>query len=131
MNEDISLNIFCEDINMVSAAGKDTIFHCATAAPAAENLGNQRIMQEVNVTGTENILKAAALEGVRKVVYTSTASVVFDGKDLNGVDESAPYVKKPLDYYTGTKVGRMSEWCACCFLPGIKTQHFVRLEVVS
>jgi nucleoside-diphosphate-sugar epimerase len=98
------IKALCEQSKCAIAAGMDTIFHCATAAPAAENLGNQRIMQDVNVKGTENILNAAIQEGVRKVVYTSTASVVFDGKDLIGVDESAPYVEKPLDYYTGTKV---------------------------
>lgn len=82
----------------------DTIFHCATAAPAAENLANKQMMQDVNVKGTQNILKAAVSEGVRKVVYTSSASVVFDGQDLIRVDESAPFVARPLDYYTGTKV---------------------------
>jgi sterol-4alpha-carboxylate 3-dehydrogenase (decarboxylating) len=109
-----------EVMKTVFAAGMDTIFHCATAAPAAENLGNQRIMQDVNVKGTENILNAAILEGVRKVVYTSTASVVFDGRDLIGVDESAPYVEKPLDYYTGTKVGIIRQQSNLCFLSDLQ-----------
>lgn len=95
----------------------DTIFHCATAAPAAENLANKQIMQEVNVKGTQNILRAAVSEGVRKVVYTSSASVVFDGRDLIEVDESAPFVTRPLDYYTGTKVTtcfRAGSRCGIC-----------------
>ena len=37
-------------------------------------------------------------------MYTSSASVVFEGHDLNDVDESAPYASKPMDYYTQTKV---------------------------
>lgn len=31
-------------------------------------------------------------------------AVVFDGNDLVGVDESAPYTTRPMDYYTQTKV---------------------------
>lgn len=29
---------------------------------------------------------------------------MFDGRDLVGVDESAPYTARPMDYYTQTKV---------------------------
>lgn len=29
---------------------------------------------------------------------------MFDGSDLVGVDESAPYTSRPMDYYTQTKV---------------------------
>jgi sterol-4alpha-carboxylate 3-dehydrogenase (decarboxylating) len=29
---------------------------------------------------------------------------VFDGSDLVGVDETAPYTARPMDYYTQTKV---------------------------
>eukprot|EP00879_Flechtneria_rotunda_P017815 GHRR01018674.1.p1 GENE.GHRR01018674.1~~GHRR01018674.1.p1 ORF type:complete len:334 (+),score=89.89 GHRR01018674.1:860-1861(+) len=31
-------------------------------------------------------------------------AVVFDGRDLLGVDESLPYTGRPMDYYTETKV---------------------------
>ncbi len=31
-------------------------------------------------------------------------SVVFDGRDLVGVDETTPYTARPMDYYTQTKV---------------------------
>ena len=37
-------------------------------------------------------------------MYTSSASVVFEGKDLIGVNEDQPYAGRPLDFYTRTKV---------------------------
>ncbi len=37
-------------------------------------------------------------------VFTSSASVVFDGKPLHTVTEDQPYAAKPMDYYTQTKV---------------------------
>jgi nucleoside-diphosphate-sugar epimerase len=43
------------------------------------------------VTGTENVIAACKKHGVRKLVYTSTPSVVHGGGDLEGADESVPY----------------------------------------
>ena len=84
--------------------GMDVVFHCATMAPSADNTRSKELAYAVNVAGTENVIKACQMEHVRKLVYTSSASVVFDGHDLNDVDESASYAAKPLDYYTQTKV---------------------------
>ena len=36
--------------------------------------------------------------------------VVFDGRDLVDVDESAPYARKPIDYYTETKARAPPAW---------------------
>lgn len=54
--------------------------------------------------GTRNVVEACIRGRVPKLVYTSSASVVFEGRDLLGVDEATPYAKKPLDYYTHTKI---------------------------
>jgi nucleoside-diphosphate-sugar epimerase len=35
---------------------------------------------------------------------SSPRAVVFDGRSLVGVNETAPYAKKPMDYYTATKI---------------------------
>ena len=44
-------------------------------------------------------------ERVEKLVYTSSASVVFDGSDQKQLDETAPNPMKSLDAYT--KVGEV------------------------
>ena len=81
----------------------DVVFHCATAAPSASNaVTNEKLMYDVNVVGTEHVIWACQQLGIRKLVYTSSASVVFEGRDLLDVDESAPYAK-PMDFYTNTK----------------------------
>jgi len=84
-----------------AAAGCDTVFHVAAKA------GIWGPFQEyfaVNVTGTLNVLAACKKQGVQALVYTSTPSVVFDGLDLEGVDESIPYAAKPLCHYATTKI---------------------------
>jgi nucleoside-diphosphate-sugar epimerase len=73
--------------------GCDVVFHVAAKAgiwgPYAE-------YHRVNVTGTENVLDACRRAGVRRLVYTSSPSVVFNGHDMEGADESAPY---PAHYH--------------------------------
>lgn len=59
---------------------------------------------ETNVKGTENVVRVAQNLGVTRLVFTSSPSVVFDGKDICGGDESLPYPKKFLSYYQHTKM---------------------------
>ena len=40
----------------------------------------------------------------QRLVLTSTASCVYEGKDIVNGTESLPYSPKPLDYYTETKI---------------------------
>lgn len=80
------------------------VFHCATASPTASNARNRELMEYVNIRGTEQILRLCRERGIRYLVYTSTASVVFAGRDLINVDErTAPVPRKDVDFYTFTK----------------------------
>src|SRR5207248_402451 len=57
----------------------------------------------VNVAGTENVLAASRTHGIRRLVFTSSPSVVFDGRDQEGIDESAPYPARFEAPYPQTK----------------------------
>lgn len=60
---------------------------------------------KVNVDGTKICLEASRAAGVKAFVWTSTASVLFDGEsDVINLNEKAPIPKKSLDPYTETKV---------------------------
>lgn len=78
----------------------DIIFHVAAKAGV---WGPYDAYHRVNVTGTENVLSAMRACGVRKLVYTSSPSVVFHGGDCEGADESMPYPEKFLAPYQKTK----------------------------
>lgn len=87
-----------------AVAGMSVVFHAATAAPTAQNAARAReLMNSVNIRGTQNVIDACKEHGVPQLIYTSSASVVFDGGPLHDVDESHPYASPPMDYYTGTK----------------------------
>ena len=49
------------------------------------------------------MIEVAKALGVSKLVYTSSASVVFAGTDQANVDESAPYPARPFDDYNESK----------------------------
>ena len=83
-----------------AVAGCDLVFHVA-AKPGI--WGDYAEYHRVNVTGTENVVAACRRHGVRRLVHTSSPSVVFDGRDMEGVDESAPYPAHFDAHYPHTK----------------------------
>jgi 3beta-hydroxy-delta5-steroid dehydrogenase/steroid delta-isomerase len=85
--------------------GVDTVFHAAAVLDFrgfAPRQARER-SHSINVLGTRNALEAAAEAGVQRFVYTSTNNVTFDGPVEDG-DETWPYVVKPQDLYTETKI---------------------------
>lgn len=83
-----------------AAAGCDIVFHVAAKAGV---WGAYDEFHRANVIGTENVINACRFHGIRKLVYTSSPSVVFDGHDEEGIDESTPYPQKYLTHYPKTK----------------------------
>jgi 2-alkyl-3-oxoalkanoate reductase len=59
--------------------------------------------QRTNVEGTLHVILACRRHGVGRLVYTSSPSVVFDGRDMAGVDESVPYPARYEAHYPRTK----------------------------
>lgn len=96
------------DADQVAAAvaGIDTVFH--TAAIIDLMGGTSATQRErsfaVNVTGTENLVRAAQAAGVQRFVYTASNSVVMGGQRISGGDETLPYTERFNDLYTETKV---------------------------
>ena len=83
-----------------AADGCDIVFHVAAKAGV---WGPYEEFYQANVVGTENVLNACRANGIRKLVYTSSPSVVFDGTDMEGVDESVPYPDHYEAFYPQTK----------------------------
>ncbi len=80
--------------------GCDVVFHNAAKAGV---WGGYDSFYGPNVVGTKNILVACGRAGVGRLVFTSSASVVFGDTDMEGVDESVPYPDHPCSPYTATK----------------------------
>lgn len=78
----------------------DIVYHVA-AKPGI--WGPYEEYHRINFTGTENVIKACRVQGVQRLVYTSSPSVVFDGTDMEGVNESVRYPDHYEAYYPQTK----------------------------
>ncbi|HLJ54300.1 MAG TPA: NAD-dependent epimerase/dehydratase family protein, partial [Chthonomonadaceae bacterium] len=90
------------DSAAVSAAcmGIDRVCHAgALSAP----WGRRAEFQETNVVGTANVIAGCAAHDVRRLVYVSSPSAVFDGRDHAGVTERAPYPKRFASAYSESK----------------------------
>ena len=83
-----------------AVAGAEMVFHVAAKAGV---WGSYESYHAPNVTGTENVLKACQKHGVKKLVYTSTPSVVHSGSSIEGADESIPYATHFSTHYPKTK----------------------------
>lgn len=83
-----------------AARGCDIVFHVAAKAGI---WGAYEDYHRANVLGTENVIAACREHGIRKLVHTSSPSVVFNGTDMEGVDESVPYPTHFEAHYPKTK----------------------------
>ncbi|WFD43703.1 3beta-hydroxysteroid-4alpha-carboxylate 3-dehydrogenas(decarboxylating) [Malassezia psittaci] len=92
-----------------------------TASPVA-GLGAE-VYEKVNVDGTMNLLHIAQdpQYHIVKFVFTSSAGVVFSGRDLIYVDERLQYPTTPLDAYNDTKARAEIAVLAANNRDGLKT----------
>ncbi len=91
-----------QDADIVAHAceGVDTVFHVA-AIPGI--WGPWSLYHGINTLGTENVLSGSRRHDVRRLVYTSSPSVTFDGATQESVDESVPYPTRWLCHYPHSK----------------------------
>ncbi|MEA3362282.1 MAG: NAD-dependent epimerase/dehydratase family protein [Thermodesulfobacteriota bacterium] len=80
--------------------GCEMIYHVAARAGV---WGSYAEFYQPNVIGTKNIIQACRKCHVPRLVYTSSPSVVFDGSDMEGIDETTPYPDHYLSWYPQTK----------------------------
>jgi nucleoside-diphosphate-sugar epimerase len=83
-----------------ACAGVKTVFHVAAKVGV---WGRYDDFFRINVLGTRAVLDGCRAYGVERLVYTSTPSVVYNGQDFAGVDESLPLTTSCPSAYPQTK----------------------------
>ncbi len=78
----------------------DIVYHVAAKAGI---WGEYSDFYNANVIGTQNIIKACRQLGIKKLVYTSTPSVIYNGSGIEGANESIDYPDKFEAFYPQTK----------------------------
>ncbi|KAH7106022.1 3-beta hydroxysteroid dehydrogenase/isomerase family-domain-containing protein [Auriculariales sp. MPI-PUGE-AT-0066] len=87
----------------IKQSGATVVLHTASPLAVGGKMSTAQ-MERVNVEGTKSVVAACLATNVPSLVFTSSASVVWNGDDLIDVDERAPYASKHVDIYTVTKM---------------------------
>jgi len=80
--------------------GRDVVFHVAAKAGV---WGPRAEYERANVSATRNVIAACERARVERLVYTSSPSVTFDGRDQVGAGNELPYPARYLAHYPRTK----------------------------
>ncbi|MDR2611335.1 MAG: NAD-dependent epimerase/dehydratase family protein [Deltaproteobacteria bacterium] len=83
-----------------AASGCSAVIHCAARTGV---WGPLSVYMEDNLLGTSNLLAAARAAGAGVFVHTSSPSAVYDGRDLEGVDEGHAALPPPRFPYAYSK----------------------------
>lgn len=83
-----------------ASAGADVVFHVAAKAGV---WGKRSDYQRANVDATRRVIEGCRAQGVTRLVFTSSPSVVFDGAAIENGDESLPYAAHEHTHYSATK----------------------------
>lgn len=108
------------DSSQVTTAmqGVDAVFHVA-AIPGI--WGRWETYYNINTLGTRNVIHACQSAGVKRLIYTSSPSVVYDGQPHLNAEESLPYPAQFLCHYPHSKALAEQELLAANGRQGLKT----------
>ena len=87
--------------SVFAAARPDIVFHLAAQIDVRKSIEDPAWDAGVNVVGTINVLEAARLAGVKRVVNTSTGGAIYGEADVMPTPETAP--PRPMAAYGQSK----------------------------
>jgi nucleoside-diphosphate-sugar epimerase len=104
-HQPLGVKSICGDIadfedTIEACRGMEVVFHVAGKVGV---WGSHSEFYRSNVLGTQNMIRSCLQQGVHSLIFTSSASVIFRGDHLEGVDESHPYPESHVSIYTSTK----------------------------
>ncbi len=85
-----------------ACAGADSIVHNASLVHTRHN--REEDVWAVNLGGTENVIEACRVHGIPRLTYISSASAVYEGRDIENGDESLPYSSISQAPYADSKI---------------------------
>lgn len=115
------LTLDIRDASALRAAcsGIDSVIHSASLVHTKHN--RQADVWAVNLTGTQNVLDACRAQGVARLVYISSASVVYEGRDIENGDERLPYARIAQAPYADSKLSAEKAVLAASGRDGVLT----------
>ncbi|MBC8163667.1 MAG: NAD-dependent epimerase/dehydratase family protein [Roseiflexaceae bacterium] len=85
---------------VAACAGADVVYH---AGAKSEPWGRRADFHAINVGGTAHVIAGCQAHAVRRLVYISSPSVIFTGRDQHLLAEAQPYPRRFTSVYAHTK----------------------------
>lgn len=98
--ETIQADVTDSEATACACEGIEAVFHTVSLVGV---WGRWKDFFSVNVTGTGNVIAGCRAHRVKRLVYTSTPSVVYGKDPIKGGDETIPYPDDYLTFYPETK----------------------------
>src|SRR5579862_2061717 len=95
----VSVDLRDHSAVQAACAGKEALFHVGAKS---EPWGKHADFHAVNVGGTLAVVSGCRIHGVRRLIYVSSPSVVFDGTDQIDASETTPYPARFASVYSLT-----------------------------
>jgi len=88
-------SILDQDVLAQCVDGCRYVFHQAALGSVPRSVAEPRLFQEVNVTGTLNVLEASRAAGVGRVIFAGSSSAYGDSETLPKIETMPPLPKSP------------------------------------
>jgi len=85
----------------VAAQKKEVVIHLAAMASVQKSIENPHLCNKINIDGTLNVLKAARLNSVKKVIFASSAAVYGNNPIVPKLETMLP---EPMSPYAISKI---------------------------
>ena len=91
------------DIDQLNNAfsSADCVIHCAAKSGP---WGRYRDFFDTNVVGTRHVIKACKKNNIKKIIFISTPSIYYTGKDRYNISENEPLPGRQGSNYSKTKL---------------------------
>ena len=109
-------------------AGADEVWHLAANPEVRLGAENTRVHLEQNVIATYNVLEAMRLNGVRRMLFTSTSTVYGEADQLPTPEEYPP---EPISLYGASKLACEAFIASYCHTFGLQAWLFRFANVIG
>jgi len=107
-----------------AAEGCGGIFHEAALVSVPDSINRPRDNHDINITGTLNVLEAARANGVKRVVFASSAAIYGDNPELPKHEEMLPEPKSPYAMAKLTGEYYLKVYAECFGLETVALRYF-------
>jgi nucleoside-diphosphate-sugar epimerase len=112
------------DVVASATAGCRYVFHLAALGSVPRSVAEPRRFHDVNVSGTLNVLEAARMAGVKRVMFAASSSAYGDSEVLPKVESMVPTPRSPYAANKTACEAMLQAYAACYPIDAVSLRYF-------